>query len=65
MPEEELPAEPGGAIERALREDEEALTRRYPALAKSTRLAEVAQLRGREIKLPVRVSPGVEELGKQ
>jgi hypothetical protein len=50
LDEELLPPERRAAIERAFKEDRERLAERFPALAKSGRLAELEEWRGRSSK---------------
>jgi hypothetical protein len=56
LAEESLPSERRAAIQRAFHEDQERLARRFPALAKSGRLAELAEWRDRASK-DLRVFP--------
>ncbi len=57
--EESLPEERRAAIERAFREDGEQLAKRFPALAKSGKFAELQELRRRSAVTPLRVFPKV------
>jgi hypothetical protein len=57
LAEEALPQERKGAIRRAFQDDQERLARRFPALAKSGRLAELADWRVNSTAFDLHVFP--------